>query len=67
MNSEDELLGRSITLEDGNVLRVVQIKIREDGPWVSYTLTAYNALPRKLVMPYGQFKNLWAERLLKKT
>ncbi len=58
------LLGRSITLEDGSTLKVLQIKEREDGPWVSYTITFYQALPRKLVMPLHQFQALWGDRLL---
>lgn len=67
MTNANDLIGCNTTLEDGSILKVVQIKDREDGPWVSYTVTAYNALPRKLVMPLAQFNALWSNHLLKKS
>ena len=51
-----ELVGRSVSLEDGTTMRLQQIKMREDGPWVTYTIAYSGALPRKLVMPLGEWK-----------
>lgn len=61
-----ELVGRTVTLEDGATLRVVQVKMREDGPWVTYTISYHAALPRKLVMPHGQFAQIFSGLLTKK-
>lgn len=64
---DSELPGKSGTLPDGAILTVLQIKDREDGPWVSYTIAYYQALPRKLIMPLGQFKHQYGGYLLKNT
>ena len=66
MNDGSEWVGLSTVLQDGAVLKVVQVKMRETGPWVSYTITYHAALPRKLVMPYGQFAQIYGGILLKK-
>lgn len=54
-----ELVGKNYTFEDGNVIRVIQIKEREIDnelqPFVTYEIFQGRNLPRKLVMTMRQF------------
>jgi len=54
---KDTLVGKSYTFDDGNKIQVIQIKDREDGPWVHYLISMNSCLPRKLVMKYDDFMN----------
>jgi hypothetical protein len=58
MNHE-ELIGKSYTFEDGNIIEIVQIKHREiDGsstPCVTYQIHQGNNLPRKLILSLNDF------------
>jgi hypothetical protein len=55
----DELVGKTYSFEDGNVIEIVQIKIREvDGqttPCVTYHIHQGTNLPRKLILPINEF------------
>lgn len=59
--SKHELVGKSHRFEDGNVIEVIQVKIREvDGETsehVTYQIYQGNNLPRKLVMKLSEFIN----------
>lgn len=59
MSTESELIGKSKKLDDGSILKAIQIKEREDGLWMIYTITYYNAIPKKLMMPLVQFKQIY--------
>jgi len=64
MNQDySQIVGKKLVNEDGTELRVHQIKQREDGPWVTYFITYPGAVPRKLVMPAGQFVGTYADIL----
>ena len=63
MNPQD-LLGKSYTFEDGSLIKVLQLKNREDGLWVHYEISINSSLPRKLVMPIKEFINTY-EHLFK--
>lgn len=56
---DNDLIGIEKLLQDGNTLKVVQIKLRDDGLWVSYTLTYKNSIPKKLTMPLHEYKSLY--------
>ena len=47
--------GKSYTFEDGGKIEIIQIKQREDGPWVTYQTSMNSSLPRKLVMTKKEF------------
>ena len=50
-----ELVGKIYTFEDGDSIEVIQIKRRDDGPWVTYHIIQSGGLPRKLLLPYNEF------------
>ena len=49
------LAGRSHTFEDGVVMRIIQVKIRESGPWVTYESDYGKRIPRRIVLPVWEF------------
>lgn len=55
----NELIGKSYIFDDGNTITIIQIKDRdyqeEVKPFVTYTISNGNNLPRKLVMPLQEF------------
>ena len=55
-----KLAGRVFHFDDGASLRIVQVKERENGPWVTYEGTFNNSLPRRLVMPAREFVEHYA-------
>lgn len=50
-----DLVGKSYVFEDGNSIEVIQVKRRDDGPWVTYHVTQSGGLPRKLVLSLYEF------------
>lgn len=50
-----KMVGRIFHFDDGASLRIVQVKEREDGPWVTFEATFNNSVPRRQVMPAHQF------------
>lgn len=50
-----DLVGKSYIFEDGAVLKVIQEKRRDDGPWITYETSNGRSIPRKLVMPREEF------------
>ena len=59
------LVGMYHNFPDGARIEVIQIKLREDGPWVHYYISMNAGLPRKLLMKYSEFmdhyKHLFGE------
>lgn len=51
----DDLVGKSYSFEDGSSIKILQIKAREDGPWVHYIIGMNDCLPRKLIMKHEEF------------
>jgi len=47
--------GKQYVFEDGDVLKVIQVKRRDTGPWVTYTTTQSGGLPRKLMLHFEEF------------
>jgi hypothetical protein len=56
-------LGREHVFEDGIILRVIQVKQRHDGMYVTYETQYPKALPRRFVVRlrefYDQFNHLF--------
>ena len=50
-----KLVGLSYKFEDGNEIKVTQVKNREDGPWVTYEIKTGPGIPKRLVMPVYEF------------
>jgi len=50
-----DLVGQKYTFEDGDAIEVVQVKRRDDGPWVTYHIHQGPGVPRKLVMSATEF------------
>jgi hypothetical protein len=56
MTSEfEQFVGQSFVFDDGAEIKIVQIKRRDDGFWVTYETTFIRGLPRRLVMPERDF------------
>ena len=52
------LVGRKFEFEDGNSIKVVQVKIRDENkPFVTYHIQQGPGIPRKLVMEGEEFLN----------
>ena len=51
----DTLVGKSYSFEDGSKIEVIQVKQRDDGPWVTYQISVNDSLPRKLTMHRKEF------------
>jgi hypothetical protein len=49
------LVGKSYTFDDGDSIEVIQVKRRDDGPWVTVHITQGPGIPRKLVMRTDEF------------
>jgi hypothetical protein len=53
------LVGKSYHFEDGNAIKIIQIRDKEvDGevqPFITYEIFQGNSLPRRLVMTLTQF------------
>jgi hypothetical protein len=49
------LVGQSFTFEDGNSIKITQIKRRDDGYWITYLVKIGPGIPRMHVMPVGEF------------
>ena len=50
-----KFIDTAFDFDDGASIKIIQVKRREDGPWVTYTINYPNSLPRKLVMAEKDF------------
>lgn len=48
-------LNRVITFDDGTTLKVIQVKNRDGIDWVTYEVTAPNAIPKRHTRPMYEF------------
>jgi hypothetical protein len=51
----DRLIGKIYIFEDGGKIEIIQVKHRDDGPWVTYHISMNDSLPRKLTMHRKEF------------
>lgn len=51
-----DIVGKTYTFEDGARCEVKQIKVRDDGPWVTYHVHG-KSIPRKMTMLLSEFVN----------
>jgi len=54
MNPE-ELVGKEFIFEDGNSIKVMQTRRRDDGHWVTAHIFSGRGIPRQLTMPHQEF------------
>ena len=54
------LIGKFYEFEDGARIEIMQVKMREEGPLVTYHVTRGNGIPQKLVMAEAEFVNTFA-------
>jgi len=50
----EELVGKSYVFEDGQELKVVQTRKRDDGPWITAHMMG-GGIPRQVTMTYVEF------------
>lgn len=53
-NEYKELIGKKFPIED-TTLHVVDVKMRESGPWVTYETIYPHAMPRRAVIKIREF------------
>lgn len=53
------LVGKSYSFDDGDSMTIIQVKRRDDGPWVTYHVQQGPGIPRKMVMPIEEFIDLY--------
>ena len=51
-----DIVGKTFTFEDGVMFEVMQIKQRDDGPWITCNVHG-NSIPRKMTMHLSEFLN----------
>lgn len=56
---QTDLVGKRHIFPDGVLLEIVQVKERDDGPWVTYHTTYSNGIPKKLVMKQTEFISMY--------
>lgn len=49
------IIGKSYVFEDSASIRVMQVKQRDTGMWVTYETDYGQGLPKRTVMPYEEF------------
>ena len=54
-----DLVGKTYTFEDGDSIEVVQVKRRDDGPWITYHIHQGPGIPRKLTMGGLEFIEMY--------
>lgn len=60
MNSEfEQFIGTEYEFSDGAILKIVQIKPRDEGNMITYETIYPDALPRRLVMMEGEFISMF--------
>lgn len=58
-NLGQQLVGQHYTFEDGDSIEVIQVKRRDNGPWVTYHVTQGQGIPRKMVMSLDEFQDTY--------
>ena len=61
MHADNYLVGVERQIDSNTFIKVLQINERENGYWVTYIITHYNSIPRKLVMPLVEYKSLYGK------
>lgn len=54
------LVGKSFTFEDGDSIQIIQVKRRDDGPWITYHIQQGPGIPRKLLMSATEFMDTFS-------
>jgi len=53
------LVGKSYVFDDRDKIEIIQIKRRDEGPYVTYHVTQGPGIPRKLVMRIDEFSHTY--------
>ena len=54
--SLQQMVGKKYTFEDGDSLEIIQVKRRDNGPWVTFHVQQGPGIPRKLIMMLDEFQ-----------
>lgn len=54
------LVGKSFTFDDGDSIEIIQVKRRDDGPWITYHIQQGPGIPRKLLMSAPEFMDTFS-------
>jgi hypothetical protein len=50
----EELVGKEYVFEDGQSIKIIQTRRRDDGPWITAHIYG-GGLPRPVTMPFTEF------------
>lgn len=59
IDQTNRFLGKFYQFDDGDRIEVVQVKRRDDGPWITYHIYQGPGIPRKLTMTAMEFDDLY--------
>lgn len=51
----EKFLGKIYEFDDGDKLEIIQVRRRDDGPWITYLAHQGPGIPRKLMMRVDAF------------
>jgi hypothetical protein len=61
MTSEfEQFVGKEFVFDDGATIKIIQVKRRDDGFWVTYETTFIRSLPKRHIMPEAEFGATYA-------
>lgn len=52
-----ELVGKTYTFEDGHSIKIIQVRSRDNGVWITYEIKSGPGIPQKLMMIEREFYN----------
>ena len=56
---QHELVGKEYRFEDGNSIKIIEVKHRDDGLWVSAHIGSLMGIPRPTIMPLKEFTEMY--------
>lgn len=59
LDQYQDMIGKKYTFEDSDSLEIIQIKLRNDGPWVTYHVQQGPGIPRKLQLRMDEFQETY--------
>ena len=52
-----ELVGKTHTFDDGHSIKILQVRSRDNGVWVTYEIQSGPGIPQRLIMIEREFYN----------
>ena len=56
----EDWVGRIFDFPDGAKMKIIQVKLRDDGQWVTWEAQFPGSLPKRTVQPLQEFLNSYS-------